>query len=168
MPHRFFRPDKNLEKKSLPERTESFFMTLEKEYGCIIFDEISILHRAGNDYQMLYYQSYEGMSTDKKRASKIERFMSRMFGTEGEGGITHDVEFFVERILKRGILADHEGVFDRNREGKVFDAMVRIGDYFLCFNNTEQSIRSLEERYSVPQGAIIKRIREYCALFERT
>ncbi len=164
MPHRFFQTDPALEKKGLPERTESFFLSLEKEFGCLVFDEVSILHRKGGEYQMLYYQSYEGGAPEGK-SPKIERFVRRMFE---EGGIVHDIEFFVERVLKRGILADHEGVFDLNRDGKVFDAMVRIGDYFLCFNNTEQSIRSLEERYSVSRGALIRRIREYCLLFERS
>lgn len=78
MPHRFFQKDSYLEQKGLPERTESFFMSLEKEHGCVVFDEISILHRSGNDYQMLYYQSYDGMGSGVKN-TKIERFMGRMF-----------------------------------------------------------------------------------------
>lgn len=116
---------------------------------------------------MMYYQSYEGMGTEGK-GSKIERFVQRMFDSDGEAGLTHDIEFFVERILKRGILADHEGVFDLKSDGKLFDAMIRIGDYFICFNNTEYSLRNLEEQYSISQGALIKRIREYCLLFERS
>lgn len=78
----------------------------------------------------------------------------------------HETEYFVESLLKRGMLADREGVFDLKRDGPVFDAMVHLGEYFFALNNTSHSMRTLEERYGVSRGGIIKRIREYCAAFE--
>lgn len=73
----------------------------------------------------------------------------------------------MESLLKRGMLANREGVFDLKRDGPVFDAMIHLGDYFFALNNTSHSIRTLEERYGVSRGGIIKRIREYCAEFEK-
>lgn len=112
MSHRFLIPDPVLERKGLPERTESFFFTLEKEVGRVVFDELCILRKLGNDYRLLYHHCYNGGACRLVHGN--------------EDAVARDVEFFVERILKRGILADREGVFDLKREGPVFDAMVRL------------------------------------------
>lgn len=76
------------------------------------------------------------------------------------------MEHLVDNLLRRGMLADHEGVFDLKREGRIFDAMIHLGDYFFALNNTIHSIRTLEERFGVSRDAIIGRIREYCGAFE--
>lgn len=65
------------------------------------------------------------------------------------------------------MLADHEGVSDMKREGRVFDAMIHLGEYFIAINNTMHSMRVLEERFGVSRGAVIKRIREQCALMKK-
>ena len=137
MSHRFIKEDAILARKGLPDHTDSFFFTLEKEFGRVIFDELCILRKNGSEYRLVYYHCYAN------GACRLR--------DDNEKEIVHDVEFFVERVLKRGILADHEGVFDLKREGSTFDAMLRIGEYFLCFNNTEQSIKSLEDRYNISQ-----------------
>ena len=153
MSHRFLKPDPFLESRHLPERTESFLFTLEKDFGHVVFDELCILKKNGAEYRIVYHHCYDGGSC--------------RLGGQDDNTVVREVEFFVENLLKRGMLADHEGVFDLRRDGPIFDVMIHLGDYFFALNNTSHSIRTLESR-GVSRGGIIKRIREYCAGFEKT
>ena len=60
MSYRFLRPDALLETKHLPERAESFFFTLEKDFGHVVFDELCVLKKIGNEYRLVYHHCYDG------------------------------------------------------------------------------------------------------------
>ncbi len=62
MSYRFLRPDAFLESKHLPERAESFFFTLEKDFGHVVFDELCVLKKIGHEYRLVYHHCYDGGS----------------------------------------------------------------------------------------------------------
>lgn len=137
MSYRFLKPDPFLESKHLPERVESFLFTLEKDFGRVVFDEVIVLKKESQEFRLVYHHCYGGGAC--------------RLGGEDDSAIIREVEYFVESLLKRGMLANREGVFDLNRDGPVFDAMIHLGEYFFALNNTTHSLRTLEERYSIPR-----------------
>ncbi len=152
MSYRFLRPDPYLESKHLPERAESFFFTLEKDFGKIVFDELCVLKKFDGEFRLVYHHCYENGAC--------------RLGGQDETETIRQIEHLIDALLKRGLLADHEGVFDLKREGRVFDAMIHLGEYFFALNNTVHSMRTMEERFGISRGGVIGRIREYCRAFE--
>lgn len=151
MPHRFLISDPFLEEAGLPERTDSFLLSLEKEFARPVFDEICVLKRVGGDYRLAYRHCA------RKTPCELE---------EEAEEVSKHLEHLIESLIRSRLLADEEGAFDLKREGRAFDAMVRLGDYFFAFNNSRHSVSALEESYGVSRGAVIRRIREYVAPYK--
>lgn len=58
MSYRFLRPDPYLESRYLPERAESFFLTLQKDFGHVVFDELCVLKEFDGEFRLIYHHCY--------------------------------------------------------------------------------------------------------------
>lgn len=47
-----------------------------------------------------------------------------------------------------------------------FDAMTRVGDTYICFNNTSACIQDIENEYGISRTRILTHIRNFVKLFQ--
>lgn len=44
--------------------------------------------------------------------------------------------------------------------------MIRVGDYYIAFNNSHESLKSLRRKYPFDETVLIEELKKYTRLFE--
>ncbi|MDD5377136.1 MAG: hypothetical protein PHH16_03395 [Candidatus Gracilibacteria bacterium] len=123
------------------KETDIFFRELSEEFSFLLFDEILILRKLRSGYEFVHHQEYG------KKALADRVWKDRVIG---------NIDFFLNRIMKKNALADGEGVFTWNQEGALFDVMVREGDYYIALNNSSESLKSLMQKHPFDEEKLIE------------
>lgn len=120
--------------------TEHFFIDLSKEFSFLLFDEILILRKLSCGYEFVHHAEYG------RSAISDKEWRNRVIG---------NIDFFLNRIMKKNALADGEWVFTWNQEGALFDVMVREWDYYIMLNNSTESLKSLMKHHPFDETKLI-------------
>lgn len=120
--------------------TQKFFETLEHDFLFLLFDEVLVLKKLRSGYEIVHHQEY-----------------GKRHGKKGwKDRLIANLDFFLDRIMKSNALADGEGVFTWNQEGALFDVMIREGNYYIAFNNSTESINSLQQKHPFNEEKLIR------------
>ena len=118
-----------------------FFDDLSKEFSFLLFDEILILQKLPTGYELVHHQEHG------KNALIDENWRNR---------VIENIDFFLNRIMKKNALMDGEGVFTWNQDWALFDVMVREGDYYIAFNNSTESLKTLMQKHPFDETKLIR------------
>lgn len=133
-----------------PKETDSFFKELTEEFSFLLFDEILILRKLHSGYELIYHREYW------KNAIADKNWRDRVIG---------NIDFFLNRIMKKNALADGEWVFTWNQDGALFDVMVREWDYYIALNNSTESLGSLMQKYPFDETKLIHFLGKFASHF---
>lgn len=137
---------------SLPSETGQFFINIERVFGTLLFDRILVLEEKNEKYELVYYAQYPDVCPITKELCKKEMV---------------NVDYFIQNILRKRALADGEGVFKcREEDGELFDVMIRVGNYYIAFNNSHESLKSLRRKHPFDEAVLIEELKKYTRLFE--
>ncbi len=80
--------------------------------------------------------------------------------------LEENVKFFIEKIINKWLLFDNEWTIAANWAWEAFDLIYRAWDYIIWFNNSDESIYSLKEKYGINSNELIKDVSEIYKTFK--
>lgn len=146
--------ENTLQKKipTISDETRQFFENIEHIFGAALFDRVLVLEEKDEKYELVYYSQYPDTCPITKELHEKEMI---------------NVDYFIQNILRKRALADGEWVFKcREEDGELFDIMIRIGNYYIAFNNSKESLKSLKKRHPFDEMVLIEELKKYAHLFE--
>lgn len=132
--------------------TGQFFANIERVFGTALFDRVLVLEEKDSKYELVYYAQYPDTCPITRELHEKEMA---------------NVDYFIQNILRKRALADGEWVFKcREEDGELFDIMIRIGNYYIAFNNSQESLKSLRRKHPFDEAILIEELKKYTRLFE--
>lgn len=156
----FLQNDPELENIRIYDKIRIFLEDLKKEYWKYIIDEITILRLHWDFVLPIYFYS---LDTHKliEQLDNVEKL------NELKNELTKDLKFFVENVIKKWGLEDWEGTLAGNQTWNSYDIILRIGDFLICFNNTEESIETLNHKLWIDMESLISKVSWFYKEFKK-
>lgn len=157
----FLEEDQTLENININDKIRNFLEELKNKYWEYVIDEITIM-KLKNSWQICATYLYS-LSTNK--------FIEELNNTDNlqklQSQLTNDLKFFVENIVKKWWLEDGEWTLAGNQTGNSYDIILRIWDYLIWFNNSLESIETLNKKLWISMEELIKQVTHFYKEFKK-
>lgn len=145
----FFENDQFLQKLDLDKHILEFFGNMEFKFGSELFDELAIFKIWDNMIKLIYFISTNPYKTvqiqNKDMISQIKNY------------ILKNIDFFKNDILSEN-LQEWEWLLIKDHRWDPYDAVIKIDNYIIWFNNSFESLEEIKKNREVNQKEILKEI----------
>lgn len=157
----FLDKDTHLEDINISKKIKDFLENLKSQYWEYIIDEITILKLTNNSNAKAVY--IYSIDTNKI----IEDCINPESIENTQKALTKDLHFFIENVVKKWWLEDWEGTLAWNQTWNSYDIILRIWDYLIWFNNSNESIDSLNNKLWIDMETLIHKVSEFYKEFKK-
>lgn len=147
----FFEEDDYLINLNLNEKLKQLFNKIKEKYWDYMLDEVVFMKSEDGDVKPIYYFTINQNQVQKIDLSDINEFKK---------DILENLKFFIDNIINADLLEDGETSVTGEWEGEEFDLVLNIGNYIIGFNNTEESMDTLKDKYDVKENDLIEIVSE--------
>lgn len=148
----YFTEDKYLESLNLDEKIKKFINNLEHKYESQVIDEIFIINYNWEKIIPIYFLcAHKNCNpTEIIDQAKSEQIKEQKL---------KDFAFFIDNILNKLCLINHEWMLAKDQIWCLFDWMFRMDDYYIGINNSEKSLRELFDWWIITEEDLIKEMK---------
>lgn len=150
----YFIEDKYLQGLNLDNKIKIFIENLEKKYLEQIINEIFIANYDGKNVLPIYFLCAHKNCTHTQDidSNKVEQIKQKKL---------EDFGFFIENILKKQCLINHEWILAKDQMWCLFDWMFRMDDYYIGITNSDKSLKELFENNVLSENDFINEIKQF-------
>lgn len=150
----YFLEDKYLQNLNLDSKIKKFIEHLERKYSEHIINEIFIANYDGKKILPIYFLCVHKNNIHSQDMNKniIEQIKQKKI---------EDFTYFIEHILKKQCLINHEWILAKYQMWWLFDWIFRMDNYYIGITNSEKSLKELFENNVLSESDFIAEIKEF-------
>lgn len=156
----FLQNDPELDSMQIHQKIRNFLEELKNEYSKYIIDEITILRLHWDFVLPVYYYSIN-----------INNFIEQIDNINDlenlKNQLTKDLKFFVENVINKWGLDDGEWTLAWNQTWNSYDIILRYWDFLICFNNSEESVETLNKKLWIDMESLIQKVSSFYKEFKK-
>jgi len=145
----FFENDALLQSINLDSKIHNFFENMQFKFGSSFFDEIAIFKMIDKEIRLIYFISTNPYKTikfqDKESAMEIKHYVLK------------NIDLFKNDVFEEN-MQEGEWLLIKDHRWDPYDAIIKINDYVIGFNNSFESLDEIKKNRDVKQWEILKEI----------